>query len=951
MVSILTSEGDAYDDDEGAVRRDHARYTPRSLPTLNLEKIPPPQELRGMELSLREMPEPLADLTARTKAELLMTLWPVLAAVTVLGLMAPVVHIFSTQFLLGVGLLLGLYFAITQLRLTTQPGWLSWLAVFQTGQTTNHPMVLSVAVAALGPVALLFLLSGGRAVANRLAIATAFALLTYYLFARFGSMLPEFYREWLYAEVRLKPETRRTHQAAYEIDLRPDLGFLGALLVVCVLVPLSFTSAAIALTVAAAFTRGDAEERREFFERILPLFYQYGRKSSGAPGVFYPTHPLSERRGRANQLAVSLVLTVTFGLYLFVPVDRLLPLAGDCREPMVQALGTLRSAPWDWIPALGHLVRTHNALFLAAPLFALLCALWLPRRLAFCVYAKPLRALRALEAELSTLDREVEATEGRRKRLEWEWFTDRLKDSSHVAINPFDGVPVHEADHLFLGVEPYHRFPLLLHEKILAKHCYMVGGSGTGKTSMGVATTVLQLMRPRRRRGLSLAESPPPPMVVLDMKGDRAFFHTMKAEVEARRWIEKGVERQQQFHFFTLEKGEASDHFNPFDAFHPAQRTIGQVCQLVLTALDLNHGAGYGRSYYTAQSRAALSLALTTLRNEGARITFRTLAEQLAKTTTKGKGKGNAEAFQLLATIAALTEYPQLDLLGDTETKHPESVIFLPRVLEERQVAYFYLPALLESITAREVGHLVLQALMSAAIARKGKKEPRQAYLIVDEFQVIASGAFRTVLEQARDARIALILANQSQSALKGHEEDLRPTVYTNTKVKMLFSVDHPTEVQDFMESSGEEVATIRSVGHSTRTSIRGVAETESLSETITLKSRITRNDVAEVSDSRFDYFCHVSHGEGYSQFKGLPFIVRGAWPFPHEVWEGRENEPWPAPRPGQVSSTTGPSALDAEIPNRAQHSQAEQEEVFARAQDILRNFASGPAKKPKEEL
>jgi hypothetical protein len=370
---------------------------------------------------------------------------------------------------------------------------------------------------------------------------------------------------------------------------------------------------------------------------------------------------------------------------------------------------------------------------------------------------------------------------------------------------------------------------------------------------------------------------------------------------------------------------------------------------LVLTALDLNHGAGYGRSYYTAQSRAALSLALTTLRKEGKRITFRTLEEELAKIPTKGKGKGNAEAFQLLATIAALTEYPQLDLLADTESKHPESVIFLPRVLEERQVAYFYLPALLEAITAREVGHLVLQALMSAAIARKGREEPRQAYLIVDEFQVVASGAFRTVLEQARDARIALILANQSQSAIKGREDDLRPTVNTNTKVKMLFSIDDPNEVKDFIDSSGEEKATIRSRSYSIRTSARGVAETESVSETPTIKSRITRNDVAEVSDSRVDFFCRVSHGDGYSQFKGLPFIVRGAWPFPREVWERRENEPWPAPRPGQVSSSMDPSAVDAEIPNTAHHSQAEQEAVFARAQEELRNLARGATKKKED--
>jgi len=36
---------------------------------------------------------------------------------------------------------------------------------------------------------------------------------------------------------------------------------------------------------------------------------------------------------------------------------------------------------------------------------------------------------------------------------------------------------------------------LLLHEDILSEHCYIVGPSGAGKTSLGIMSLLLQLMR------------------------------------------------------------------------------------------------------------------------------------------------------------------------------------------------------------------------------------------------------------------------------------------------------------------------------------------------------------------------------------------------------------------------------------------------------------------------
>src|SRR5271170_7677759 len=129
---------------------------------------------------------------------------------------------------------------------------------------------------------------------------------------------------------------------------------------------------------------------------------------------------------------------------------------------------------------------------------------------------------------------------------------------------------------------------LLIHEGILSEHCYIVGPSGAGKTSLGIIPILTQ-----RIRG-SLTEddqrSAPSPVVILDLKGDPALFHSVKIEAERR---------GQDFMFFTTEKNAPTYRFNPFQGFDRGSRTVAQFCQLLMDALSLNHGKGYGRSYYT----------------------------------------------------------------------------------------------------------------------------------------------------------------------------------------------------------------------------------------------------------------------------------------------------------------------------------------------------------------
>ena len=135
-------------------------------------------------------------------------------------------------------------------------------------------------------------------------------------------------------------------------------------------------------------------------------------------------------------------------------------------------------------------------------------------------------------------------------------------------------------------------------ERVLYDHTYIVGRTGSGKTSIGLKQFLIQIIRGHQAKDVW---SQPAPVVNFDLKGDPVLFQTAKMEAERR---------GQKFRFFTLEKGKASCRFNPFSGFDSSSRTLPQLVQLVLDSLSLNYGVGYGRSYYAQRSRMLLSEAL-----------------------------------------------------------------------------------------------------------------------------------------------------------------------------------------------------------------------------------------------------------------------------------------------------------------------------------------------------
>ncbi|MCC6968956.1 MAG: TraM recognition domain-containing protein [Phycisphaerales bacterium] len=878
------------------IRRQPLVFSPRSTARPNFGLLPDVPLMAGMELAFRHMPFRESDLVLnsgkRVGAFFLLALS--VAAVTVIyGRLFPLAWVPQT----AVGLTLT---AVIVLMLTRQGTARSFILAF---------FLPAFGLLSLKLLALLF--------AYRIVGAAVFAVASAIALLRWGSVPFDFYLKWLYTHPRLRPCTRRMVPTA----VGPDAKLLAAVLAAVVVGPLVSTTLTIAGLAIAAVVMLKEEgwkpwEASRAAVRMLTPFLTYGGPDAYAPGVW---HAPIAYRGRLRLTITMLVLfffATATGLTLFMPLSDIIKwkmlFPGHGPRPTVGSI-ILEQTEW-WMPyAYSRITSFREDLYLWAFPIAIAVGALLPPLLLAAIFRKSLK-------HVDQERRLVEGADGRAGldddgRPEWQWYVDRLKDSTHMANGPL-GEPVREADHLFLGIEPHARFPVLLHEKLLAEHAYLVGDSGSGKTSLGLMPLLIQMIR--GHAGKNGARTDSPPIVIIDLKGDPALFHTAKIEAEAR-----GVE----FRFFTPEKNRTSHYFNPFLSLNAENRSEIQLCQILLEALSLNHGEGYGRAYYSRQSRAHLLAALSGRVPASAKAGVAPTSNvpgsinELYDAINRVKDADpNAyhDTLELVSTIQALTHYPML--ASKSNPDRPEESIHMPSVLDRGQVVYFWLPAAMESVSVREIGKLALYSLLTACIDRQRTRPPsewRQAYVFIDEFQRIAGENFRIILEQARSYGLGMVLANQTIADLRTAETDLRATVRTNTRFKRYFSVTDPQEVQSICDASGEELMYLRNWKQKAGAPYTEYVATayEERSDSQSIKSRMIRNDVLAASDHPLDSIVHVSRGSGYTQFAGLPIQVRCTWPLSKATYSQRQSLPWPTrdEYPDGTTTTSDKGPLDIE--------------------------------------
>lgn len=290
-----------------------------------------------------------------------------------------------------------------------------------------------------------------------------------------------------------------------------------------------------------------------------------------------------------------------------------------------------------------------------------------------------------------------------------------------------------EREHVLLGTHAEYGYPVLLHKKLLREHMHIMGGSGSGKTSRILAPLIAQLIRAGEGA-----------VGVVDLKGDMATFEATRAEAKAR---------GRPFKFCTNVLGRASYAFNPLQQVNSKTTSISQFVETLMESLRLNHGDGYGSRFFSSQSRAWL---LKTVKRFPNIASFEELRD---KATTSEFFKNEAEMDRCREAISVIQQIAEVTVLNwktkPGEADKPErEAIFMPDVVSENQVVYFWLPAIGETSTVREIANLVLYSLMTAKKAHKDAGGKQPCYLVIDEFQQMASEGFQAYSSTGEKFRV-----------------------------------------------------------------------------------------------------------------------------------------------------------------------------------------------------
>jgi len=457
-------------------------------------------------------------------------------------------------------------------------------------------------------------------------------------------------------------------------------------------------------------------------------------------------------------------------------------------------------------------------------------------------------------------------TESGRKLLNtesWDDLVNRVRRS---------GDPV-EKESLLLGVNAWDDTPVIVPRDVFREHAHILGDSGSGKTSLGIASLLTQFVRFRDCS-----------VVIIDLKGDDlALFEGARIEAERA-----GLK----FRWFTNELDKPSHIFNPLTQSHLPRLTPYQRTDVLTSALGLQYGSDYGRGFFSDANAEMLFYAMK-FRSEGV-SSFKELSEVLGMKAPflKMDKELKKAGSHLQAMITRLADCEPLNATG----KGPYSeealanAIDMPDVFRTPQVLYFHLSSAIGTASTAEMARLAIYSLLTAAKTTPAG-ERGQVYLFIDEFQRIVANNLELILQQARSMNIGAILANQTLGDLKTAGVDLLPTVRANTRFRQFFAASDLAEQEEIIKTSGETTVYTSSLSRYVG-SVLGASANLSLSETVTPRLRV--NDVLLATDHPQQSIVYIRRGKGYAQFGGMPFVMTSAFHISQAEYEERKHAAWP---------------------------------------------------------
>lgn len=640
--------------------------------------------------------------------------------------------------------------------------------------------------------------------------------------------------------------------------------------------------------------------------RALRTFACYNRHAVPAAGVFrFPTRLLRPSAARDTVLFVTMLLfvlaivgmtttavTPTSALPEKPPANDPAPdltldaveldFINSHPEPMRTALEMQsreeKLAHWRAAQAAKQQAYKQNYVGVATKEFAKY-----PLAILVATLAPPLLLLLVLVVSSGSLltiyDQALErpGAEAQSKCEPWEIAVERITHSEEAR----------ERQHLLLGYATLHDYPVLLHRHLLNNHAHITGDTGARKTALAIAPLATQLIAAVDKE---LACS----VVILDLKGEDWLFHTVYDE--AKRAGRK-------FRWFTTFPNATSHVFNPFLQSHWSRLSPEQCSQVILQALSLDYGLGYGRGFFSAMNETVLLTLLREYEIKSFRDLFRELEDSLAHTSAGGKAKDWQDARHLTALVNRLAAAHALNLTEADLEQKPEAwqnAINMPDLFDEPQVVYFHLPSPVEPVGAPSIAKLALYSLFTAAAQRTGKR--KQVYVFIDEFQQVISDSIRLILEQARSKGLSLILSHQTAGQLDRNGTDLTETVDSCTAFKQVLKASDTRAAKRLAEGSGQALYETR--GTTFAIPLNGDARQAQVAKIEIgeqIGPRLEPNTIIEVSADPMASMVRFTEGSEYTQFSGYWTTIMSQYHQSEDEFEARASRAWPSETPDTV--------------------------------------------------
>lgn len=583
------------------------------------------------------------------------------------------------------------------------------------------------------------------------------------------------------------------------------------------------------------------EEYIRGFRSAIKTWCSYNRDDQPLPGIL--VSPSGDCRKRLTMLVIAVLLIV----FAFFRVTSSLQVS----EASVSFSHVLNSS------SLFELVFTLGLLVLLCAVFALLPVLLM--FLAILIIGTPVFGRLAIPKPSF-----VPASE-------WKEITDRIRSSENTT----------EQESLYLGRVSYDQSPMLVPSEVFREHAHFLGDSGSGKTARGLSPFIEQVIAGGNAS-----------VMVLDLKGDSPeLFQSLKHGAKTAKALKR---IDVPIRYFTLRDDLATYGFNPFKLPCWSRLNELQKTDILCGALGLIYGSDYGEGYFSSANASVLYATISHFPDIN---NFEQLLDKLTYVSSSPKRHGlddnSKEAGNQVRM--SVTRLAAIDALNITDGCTPnqavaDNCIDPTRLFQNPEAHYFSLSATLGPGSSPEIGRLASYMLLTAATLTE-REVP--VYLVIDEFQRMATRNLDYLLQLARSMGVAVILANQSMQDLSRY--GLVSTLETNCRYRQWFAISGCEDQERLSKASGETVDTLDSVTVSRSVSDQGTSTTTSLSSREFLAPRLTQNDIKLVSDNDRKSVVLINRGAGYAQYGGMPVIIESDFHISAEEYEKRKSAPWPS--------------------------------------------------------